>query len=138
MTKRTTGQLVSLAYVLHGAAESFAKPEVFVDLDLTNRMECEGVWIQTPEQREQLKKAKLPRGHAVIFLDGNKRNFDPDNLKLVTRAQLLALNRHNYQQQPDELKPSIFALALMECEGGFSTRYTRSGVSQQARWVHGR
>ena len=28
MTKRTTGQLVSLAYVLHGAAESFAKPEV--------------------------------------------------------------------------------------------------------------
>lgn len=28
MTKRTTGQLISLAYVLHGAAESFAKPEV--------------------------------------------------------------------------------------------------------------
>ena len=28
MTKRTTGQLISLAYVLHGAAEPFAKPEV--------------------------------------------------------------------------------------------------------------
>lgn len=28
MTKRTTGQLMSLAYVLHGAAEPFAKPEV--------------------------------------------------------------------------------------------------------------
>ena len=28
MTKRTTGQLIALAYVLHGAAESFAKPEV--------------------------------------------------------------------------------------------------------------
>ncbi|HSW65235.1 MAG TPA: hypothetical protein VLH56_18285 [Dissulfurispiraceae bacterium] len=28
MTKRTTGQLVALAYVLHGAAESFAKSEV--------------------------------------------------------------------------------------------------------------
>lgn len=28
MTKRTTGQLISLAYVLHGAAESFAKPDV--------------------------------------------------------------------------------------------------------------
>jgi len=91
------------------------------------------IWIW-----EQANGRKLPRGHAVIFFDGNKRNFDPDNLKLVTRAQLLALNRHNYQQQPDELKASIFALALMECEGGFSTRYTRSGGSQQARWVHGR
>lgn len=28
MTKRTTGQLISLAYVLHGDAESFANPEV--------------------------------------------------------------------------------------------------------------
>lgn len=28
MNKSTTGQLISLAYVLHGAAESFAKPEV--------------------------------------------------------------------------------------------------------------
>lgn len=29
---------------------------------MTNRMECEGVWIQTPEQREQLRKAKRRRG----------------------------------------------------------------------------
>ena len=28
MNKKTTGQLISLAYVLHGAAESFAKAEV--------------------------------------------------------------------------------------------------------------
>lgn len=28
MNKSTTGQLISLAYILHGAAESFAKPEI--------------------------------------------------------------------------------------------------------------
>lgn len=28
MNKSTTGQFISLAYILHGAAESFAKPEV--------------------------------------------------------------------------------------------------------------
>lgn len=28
MNKSTTGQLISLAYILHGAAESFSKPEV--------------------------------------------------------------------------------------------------------------
>jgi hypothetical protein len=29
----------------------------------------------------------IPKGHAVIFGDGNNRNFDPDNLILVSRAQ---------------------------------------------------
>lgn len=28
MNKSTTGQLISMAYILHGAAESFSKPEV--------------------------------------------------------------------------------------------------------------
>ncbi len=34
-----------------------------------------------------------PPGHAVIFGDGNKRNFDPENLILVTRKQLVRLNQ---------------------------------------------
>ena len=36
---------------------------------------------------------KIPDGHAVIFGDGNKRNFDPDNLILVSRAQLARMNQ---------------------------------------------
>jgi len=35
----------------------------------------------------------LPKGYAVIFGDGNNRNFDIDNLILVSRAQLLKLNQ---------------------------------------------
>lgn len=35
----------------------------------------------------------VPDGHAVIFGDGNKRNFNPDNLILVTRAQLCRMNQ---------------------------------------------
>ena len=35
----------------------------------------------------------VPEGHAVIFGDGNNRNFDLDNLILVSRAQLLKLNQ---------------------------------------------
>lgn len=37
----------------------------------------------------------LPKGHAIIFGDGNKRNFNIDNLILVSRYQLLLLNQHN-------------------------------------------
>jgi len=35
---------------------------------------------------------KLPKGHAVIFADGNNRNFALDNLLLVSRKQLMVMN----------------------------------------------
>ena len=38
---------------------------------------------------------KVPKGYAVIFLDGNRANITLDNLMLVSRRQLLVLNRHN-------------------------------------------
>lgn len=37
-------------------------------------------------------KGKIPKGHAVIFGDGNSLNLDINNLILVTRQQLLILN----------------------------------------------
>lgn len=45
----------------------------------------------------------IPDGHAVIFGDGNRRNFDLDNLLLVSRKQLLMLNRHNLIRDNVEL-----------------------------------
>ena len=39
----------------------------------------------------------IPPGHALIFKDGNKRNFALDNLELVSRAELMRRNSvHNY------------------------------------------
>lgn len=35
----------------------------------------------------------LPKGHAIIFGDGDNRNFDIDNLICVSRSQLASLNR---------------------------------------------
>jgi len=37
----------------------------------------------------------VPEGHCVIFGDGNKRNFDINNLILVSRKQLLKLNKYD-------------------------------------------
>lgn len=37
----------------------------------------------------------VPKDYAVIFLDGDKKNTDISNLKLVTRSELLIMNRHN-------------------------------------------
>jgi hypothetical protein len=35
---------------------------------------------------------KIPKGHIVIFADGNRRNFDPDNLLLVTKKEHFIMN----------------------------------------------
>lgn len=40
---------------------------------------------------EQVNGA-VPKGHAVIFLDGDKYNLSLDNLKLITRGELARLN----------------------------------------------
>lgn len=38
---------------------------------------------------------EIPKNHIVIFLDQNKHNFQIDNLKLVSRSELLLINRHS-------------------------------------------
>ena len=45
----------------------------------------------------------VPKGHVVIFGDGNKLNFEPGNLILVSRKQLLRLNKHHLIQNDTEL-----------------------------------
>lgn len=54
-----------------------------------------------------------PDGCVVVFKDGDKRNFDIDNLVAVKRAELLRLNRYGYKDAPDQVKPSIMALARL-------------------------
>lgn len=42
---------------------------------------------------EQHHGREIPAGHAVIFGDGDRSNLDPDNLLLVSRAQLCRMNQ---------------------------------------------
>lgn len=46
---------------------------------------------------------KIPDGHVVLFGDKDKDNLDIDNLILVSRHELLAMNRHNLIQDNAEL-----------------------------------
>ena len=45
----------------------------------------------------------VPKGHAVIFGDRNKRNFELDNLILVSRKQLVRLNQFDLIQNDANL-----------------------------------
>ena len=45
----------------------------------------------------------IPKNHVVIFGDGNKLNYDINNLILVSRSQLLILNRNKLIQNDADL-----------------------------------
>lgn len=56
----------------------------------------------------------LPDNVKVIFLDGNNRNFDPDNLTPVTNREHLEMNRNGFRTSDPELtKAGINVARLM-------------------------
>lgn len=70
----------------------------------------------------------VPRGHAVIFGDGNNRNFGPNNLILVSRKQLAMLNKHQLiQNDADLTKTAVIITDLMLKVGQRKSQEKRSG-----------
>lgn len=59
----------------------------------------------------------VPKGHTIIFGDGNRKNFSPDNLILVTRGELAVLNRKGLIQGDSDLTKTgiLIAKVLMAC-----------------------
>jgi len=53
----------------------------------------------------------VPKGYAIIFGDGNKRNFNLDNLLLVSRKQLVRLNQKNLISDDAELTKTGIIIA---------------------------
>lgn len=46
---------------------------------------------------------KIPKGYLVLFGDGNKQNFELDNLILVSRKQLVTMNKKKLIKNDAEL-----------------------------------
>ncbi len=67
---------------------------------------------------------KIPKGFAVAFKDGNRKNFDLSNLELISREELMHRNTiHNF---PVELKETIQTL------GGLKRRINKIKEKQNA------
>jgi len=63
------------------------------------------------------KNGKLPKGMCLKCLDDNRLNTDPSNWEAIPRGALPFLNGHRgyyYSEMPDELKPSVLALAKLK------------------------
>lgn len=66
------------------------------------------------------KHGPLPEGHAIIFGDGNNRNFDVNNLLLVSRKQLVRLNQNKSIQNDAEL--TKVAIKIVDLQHKISER----------------
>ena len=62
------------------------------------------------------KNGPVPDGMVVIFKDGDKRNFEPENLVAITRSELVRLNQNGYGQFPAELKPTVFVMTKLKAK----------------------
>ena len=56
----------------------------------------------------------VPEGMVVAFRDGDRLNIEPENLMLISQAELLRLNQHDYKNTSGKLKPSVLALSKLE------------------------
>lgn len=55
----------------------------------------------------------LPKGHAILFLDENKQNYDISNLRLMTRSELLIMNRYGVKGADAETMNTAANLAQL-------------------------
>lgn len=101
-------------------------PETDPHTGFPTRYKHKHVWIW--EQANE----PVPEGHAVVFADGNKLNCVLENLILLTRAELLCVNMHDYKNQPAEIKPTILALAKVEAKAGVRSRSGRGRKPREA------
>lgn len=54
---------------------------------------------------------RLPRGHCLWCLDGNKLNTDPSNWELITRAE--NMRRNTVHRYPEEIREVIRMKAVL-------------------------
>lgn len=51
-------------------------------------------WIPKHRYLWEQQNGPVPKNHVVLFANGDKRDFHPDNLVLVSRAQLAVMNKN--------------------------------------------
>jgi hypothetical protein len=79
----------------------------YVDIKIADPNKWKAKHILIWESRQ----GAVPKGHAVIFGDGNRRNFNPDNLVLVSRGQLAVMNKRGLIQSTADLTRTGVILA---------------------------
>ena len=72
-------------------------------------------WIGKHRYLYEQAYGKIPKGHKVIFADGNNRNFDLDNLVLISDAEGLIMNRNKlFKKDKDLTKAGVTVAKIFD------------------------
>lgn len=68
-------------------------------------------WMSKSRYIYEQAHGKIPKGYKVIFADGNNRNFDLDNLILVSNAEELIMNQRKLMSNDAEFTKTGVVIA---------------------------
>ena len=93
--------------------------EGYLERKIHDGMPLQSRWRAVHLIRWEEKNGKLPQGMCLKCLDDNRLNTDPSNWEAIPRGMLPFLNggrasSHRYDEMPEELKPSVLALARLK------------------------
>ena len=70
-------------------------------------------WVQKHRYLYEQTFGEIPKDKVLIFLDGNKQNLNLDNLKCITRKQLIKMNQNGLFYDNAELTEAGSELASL-------------------------
>lgn len=72
-------------------------------------------WIPKHRLIYEQKYGKIPKGHKLIFADGNKQNLDIENLILLSNSEELIMNRRNlFKDHSETTKTGILIAKVID------------------------
>jgi len=81
----------------------------------------------------------VPEGHVVIFGDGNKMNYSPENLIAVSRAQLIVMNQnHLIYNNADLTKVGALVASVKMTVNKCKQKHKRKGQDVKAKPTSGK
>lgn len=72
---------------------------------------AERKWMTKHKHLWEKEKGPVPKGHVIIFANGDKRDFSSENLICVSRKQLMALNKNKLIKNDIEITKTGVILA---------------------------
>lgn len=82
----------------------------YVQVKVTNGKNVNN-WVTKHQYIYEQHHGPVPKGYVVIFADGDRRNFDIDNLVMVSQKELFYLNKHHLIYNDCELTKTGLLIA---------------------------
>lgn len=91
---------------------------VWIKVDDKPKAKKQENWIRKHRMIYEELHGPIPEGHYIIFLDGDRMNFDPDNLAAVSKAEHVRMNQLKLRFSDAELTRTGLGIARIASTRG--------------------